>query len=300
MSTNKKSKNPKLITDWTSVPFGIVLAAVGICFIAFSSIIEYLALAVGIFVIVGATVLATVTLIGKRSGALFVLKLIFSVFTLAAGIITIVFKDNTAAIICIVLAGAVAVDGSIKLGTAIRARQYSVSGRSVAVALSVITTVSALVMVRYTPSEITDENIGTYAVIIGITFILDALTNILMPFLKKGINDRIVDDIATRVRILDGAEAENTPEPASDVASLEEAPIPEEIENAEPEAELENEDAEPALTEPVFESEEELTAAEPAENEAPKEESFAKDAPEAEEKEAPLPDTDADGEKKEQ
>lgn len=281
MGTNKKSKNPKLITDWTSVPFGIVLTLVGICFIAFSSIIEYLALAVGIFVIVGATVLATVTLIGKRSGALFVLKLIFSVFTLAAGIITIVFKDNTAAIICIVLAGAVAVDGSIKLGTAIRARQYSVSGRSVAVALSVITTVSALVMVRYTPSEITDENIGTYAVIIGITFILDALTNILMPFLKKGINDRIVDDIATRVRILDGAEAENTPEPASDAAPLEEAPFPEKIESSEPEAELENEDAEPA------------------ENEAPKEESFAKDAPEAEEAEAPLPDTDADGERKE-
>lgn len=294
MGTNKKSKNPKLINDWTPVPFGIALTVVGICFIAFSSIIEYLALAVGIFVIVGATVLATVTLIGKRSGALFVLKLIFSVFTLAAGIITIVFKDKTAAIICIVLAGAVAVDGSIKLGTAIRARQYSITGRSVAAALSVITTVSALVMVRYTPSEITDENIGTYAVIIGITFILDALTNILMPFLKKGINDRIVDDITSRVRASDAPEDENTPEPASDAAPLEEATAPEEIEDAEPEVELENEGAEPVLTEPAPESEEELTEAEPAESEAPK------DAPEAEEKEPPLSDTDADGEKKEQ
>ena len=120
------------------------------------------------------------------------LKLVFAVCVLATGIITIVFKDNAAGIVCIVFSSAIAVDASTKFSTALYSKQYSVPGKTVSLIISLLTVVAALLMVRLTPSKITDENIRTCSIVIGIVFILDAVGNFIIPFLRHGLNKRIV------------------------------------------------------------------------------------------------------------
>ena len=156
---------------------------------------EYLALSVGIFVIIGASVVSTVAFLGRKSGGLFVLKIVFAVCALAAGIVTIVFKEYSASIICVVFAGALSVDGSLKLSLAIRSKGYTLAVRTVCTVISLITILSSLAMVRFTPYRITDGNIEACSFIIGIIFILDAVSNFIIPFIQRGLNKRIVEKL---------------------------------------------------------------------------------------------------------
>lgn len=192
---NKQPSAPRLHTSWVPIPVALVIAALGICFIAFSSVIEYLAYAIGIFVIIGAAALGTATIMGKRYDFLFFIKLAFAVCCLATGILAILFNEYSAGIICIVFSSAVAIDGSVKLGTAIQSNQYSVRGKTVAAVIAVLTIAVALAMVRFTPYDMTDANIRRCSVIIGLSFILDAAGNFIIPFLKTGINRRIVEAV---------------------------------------------------------------------------------------------------------
>ncbi len=181
MSKNTKEKR----SVRSPIPVGIILTALGAFFIAFSTVIEFLALAVGIFIIIGASVLGTLTLCGKKGGALFILKIILTICALTLGILTIIFKHYVAGIICIAFSCAVAIDSSAKLAMAIRTEKYTAKGKTIASIASILTVAAALTMVRLAPLKITDENTKLCSVIIGITLILDAIGYFMIPFLLK-------------------------------------------------------------------------------------------------------------------
>lgn len=197
----EKPSVPKLRTSWVPIPVAVIIAVLGVCFIAFSSIIEYLAYAIGIFVIIGAAALGTATIMGKKYDFLFFFKLVFAVCCIATGVLAILFNEYSAGVICIVFSSAVAIDGSVKLGTAIQSKQYSVRGKTVAAVIAILTIAVALAMVRFTPYDITDANIKKCSVIIGLSFILDAIGNFIIPFLKMGINRRIVKKIVDDISV---------------------------------------------------------------------------------------------------
>lgn len=217
-NSTEKQETPKLRTSWVPIPVAVVIAMLGVCFIAFSSIIEYLAYAIGIFVIIGAAALGTATIMGKKHDFLFFLKIVFSVCCIATGILAILFNEYAAGVICIVFSSAVAIDGSVKLGTAIRSNRYSVPGKTVAAVIAILTVAVALAMVRFTPYDISDTNIKKCSVIIGISFILDAIGNFIIPFLNMGINRRIVKKIVDGIpEAPDGALTASEEEPRAEL-----------------------------------------------------------------------------------
>ncbi len=216
-------KNPKIKTDWTPLAFGIILAIVGAAFIVLKEYINYIGFAVGALVCAGSIVLATLTFTGKRSGALFIFKTIFSVLALATGIVTMVCNDSATMIVCLVFAGALTIDGSVKLGDSIQARRYTVYGRTVSLVLALISTVSAMLVIRF----ITAEKIVDYAAALGICFLLDAVCNITIPFLKSRINSAVSRDLVEKTREVVAeeirAEEEKAREEEAKAAALEEA-----------------------------------------------------------------------------
>lgn len=196
MSKTKKIKNPKISTDWTPVALGIILAAVGVAFILLREYITYIGIAVGALVCTGAIVLATLTFTGKRSGAAFIFKIIFSVCSLATGVVTIVCNAGATMIICLIFSGAIAIDGAIKFGNSIQARKYTVYGRTISLILALITTVAAMFVIRF----ISKEKIVEFSIALGACFVLDGFCNIIIPFLKSRINSAISKDLVNKTR----------------------------------------------------------------------------------------------------
>ena len=216
-------KNPKIKTDWTPLAFGIILAIVGVAFIVLKEYIHYIGFAVGALVCAGSIVLATLTFTGKRSGALFIFKTIFSVLALATGIVTMICNDSATMVVCLVFAGALTIDGSVKLGDSVQARRYTVYGRTVSLILALISTVCAMLVIRF----ITTEKIVDYAAALGICFLLDAICNITIPFLKSRINSVVSRDLVEKTRAVVAEERRAEEEKAAKLeeerAALEEA-----------------------------------------------------------------------------
>lgn len=196
MTKAKKIKNPKISTDWTPIALGLILVAVGVAFIFLREYITYIGIAVGALVCTGAIVLATLTFTGKRSGAAFIFKIIFSVCSLATGVVTIVCNASATMIICLIFAGAIAIDGAIKFGNSVQARKYTVYGRTISLILALVTAVSAMFVIRF----INKEKIVEFSIALGVCFILDGLCNIIIPFLKSRINSAISKDLVEKTR----------------------------------------------------------------------------------------------------
>jgi hypothetical protein len=196
MSKTKKIKNPKISTDWTPIALGLIFAAVGVALIFLREYITYIGIAVGALVCTGAIVLATLTFTGKRSGAAFIFKIIFSVCSLATGVVTIVCNAGATMIICLIFAGAIAIDGAIKFGNSIQARKYTVYGRTISLILALITTVAAMFVIRF----ISKEKIVEFSIALGACFVLDGFCNIIIPFLKSRINSAISKDLVNKTR----------------------------------------------------------------------------------------------------
>ena len=198
MTKLKKPKNPKLSTNWTPIVFGIILAAVGVGFIALKNYVTCIGYVVGGFVCIGAVVLFTLAFAGPRQGAAFIFKIIFSVCSLATGIVTIICNEKATMIVFLVFAGSIAVDGAIKFGEAIQAKQYSISGRTTILIFALITAIAALLFFR----SVEEEKIVAFSVWLGALFIVDAISNIINPFLKKRINSVIANDMIDRTKIM--------------------------------------------------------------------------------------------------
>lgn len=188
-----KNANPNgrfNLKNWLQIPIGVAIALIGALFIVFFDEVKYLGLVVGAAVISISIALLTLTLLGKRSGAAFALKIILVVTILATGVTAIVFMNQVPAIVCIILSGVVAVDCSVKAALNAKNSRYPFAGRIVMMVLSALTAIGAFLMIRYTPSETEGEAIGIASIIVGAIVILDSICNITAGILNLIIKNR--------------------------------------------------------------------------------------------------------------
>ena len=152
---------------------GILLIAIGVCLVAFSDSLAILAITIGSLLAVSAAVFGIVTIAKKNRGVRFALRITVAIIGLVAGITTAIFKENTVSVMVSVFSLLLIVDGSFKLNTAAMSKRYSVGGWWVMLVTSVLIILSAFILAKYTPDDIAAETIW-----LGITIIVDGLSNI--------------------------------------------------------------------------------------------------------------------------
>jgi uncharacterized membrane protein HdeD (DUF308 family) len=165
----EKIKNVK----WGYIIIGLLLFAIGICFIAFNNSLKWLAIAIGVILSAFGTVFGVVTVANKKRGFSFAVKIIFSIICLASGIITAIFNENSVDILIAVFCLLLIVDGSFKLNTSAMAKRYSVWGWWIMLSVSVLVIASAFALAKYTP-----EKTSTATLLLGLTTIIDAVANL--------------------------------------------------------------------------------------------------------------------------
>ena len=169
----EKIKNVK----WGYLVIGMLLLAIGICFVSFNNSLSALAITVGVILAAFGAVFGVITISGKKRGFYFAVKIIFSVMCLAAGIITAIFTKNSIEILISLFSLLLIVDGSFKLNTSAMSKRYSVRGWWIMMIVAVLVIGSAFALVERTP-----ENQTLSTVLLGVIIIVDAVANIFSLF----------------------------------------------------------------------------------------------------------------------
>ena len=256
---------------WGYIILTILIAAAGVCFIAFRETLSTIALIMGILLTLVGVVFGILTIADKRRGVGFALKIVFAVIALSCGIVTIIVHQGEAVEWLVALFGLLlVVDGSFKLQTSAMSKRYDSVAWWLVLIPAVLVIIGGFFSIRFQISGGSEEELlkqqSAYSVVIGVTMIIDAIANLLSPFFISYYEKKMKSEGAS-----DSAETDGQALTADATETAQESEAESECaEGPEPQAEDE------AIAEPQAE---ETTA------EAPKE-------PEAQAEEAPI-DTEA-------
>lgn len=168
---------------WGYILIAILLSIVGISFVAFGNMLATLAVVIGIVLIIFGIVFGVLTLTRDSRGPIFALKVTFAVLAIVAGTVTAVLNDAAITVIADVLCLFLIVDGSFKLTTSITSKKYSVFGWWLMLVISVSTIISSFIVTKLMTAA-ADRTALT--VILGVIIIVDAVGNLISPFLIAG------------------------------------------------------------------------------------------------------------------
>lgn len=168
---------------WGYILIAILLSLVGISFVAFGNMLATLAVVIGIVLIIFGIVFGVLTLTRDSRGPIFALKVTFAVLAIVAGTVTAVLNDAAITVIADVLCLFLIVDGSFKLTTSITSKKYSIFGWWLMLVISVSTIISSFIVTKLMTAA-ADRTALT--VILGVIIIIDAVGNLISPFLIAG------------------------------------------------------------------------------------------------------------------
>ena len=179
----QKLKNFK----WGYVILTLLIAAGGVCFIAFRETLSTIALIIGITLSLFATVFAIITIADKRRDVSFALKITFAVIALSGGIITIVVHKSSAVEWLVAIFGLLLIiDGSFKLHTSAMSKRYRSVGWWLVLIPAILVIVGGFITIRYQLTGTSEEELlkqqSLISVVLGVTMIIDAIGNLLSAF----------------------------------------------------------------------------------------------------------------------
>ncbi|MBQ8689010.1 MAG: DUF308 domain-containing protein [Clostridia bacterium] len=162
---------------WGYMVITLGLIAVGVCLIAMSNALVALAITIGCLLAVSGIIFGIVTLADKNRGFAFGFKIFFAAIALIGGVVTAIFNEGTVEILVSIFSLLLIVDASFKLNTTVMSKRYSLPLWWVILAISVTVIASGFFMIKYPP-----ENVTTTSILLGIIFIIDAVSNFLSAF----------------------------------------------------------------------------------------------------------------------
>ena len=180
----KKLKN----FGWGYILIGALLLAIGICFISIQDAYETLAIVTGAILTAAGIGFGIYTLMDKRRGVKFAIKLAIAIAALICGIVTMIVKQNAVIVIANILCLLLIMDGSFKLQLSILSRRPTYYGWWIVTVLSVAVIVSAFLLCKFTPS-----NPATLATFSGIVICADGILNILAAFFSPATRIGLID-----------------------------------------------------------------------------------------------------------
>ena len=183
---------------WGYILIGLLLIAIGICFICIQDAYETLAIVTGAILSVAGIGFGIYTLMDKGRGVKFALKLSVAIAALICGVVTMCVKQNAIEVIANILCLLLIVDGSFKLQLSILSRRPTYYGWWIVTTLSTAIIISAFLLCKFTPGD--PAHLATLS---GIVITSDGILNILSAFFSP----------ATRIGVVGGeGDEEDVPE----------------------------------------------------------------------------------------
>ena len=167
----------KFNSKWGYIILGLMLAAVGACFISFNDALVGLAITIGSILAVFGIVFGVLTIAKKDRGVRFALKITLAIICLVAGVTTAIFNEKAVSVMVSVFSLLLIVDGSFKLNTAAMSKRYSVGGWWVMLVTSVLIILSAFILVEVGPADAIAKTVW-----LGVTIALDGLSNLFSAY----------------------------------------------------------------------------------------------------------------------
>lgn len=216
---------------WGYIILTILIAAAGVCFIAFRETLSTIALIMGILLTLVGVVFGVLTIAEKRRGVSFALKIAFAVIALSCGIVTIIVHQGEAVEWLVALFGLLlVVDGSFKLQTSAMSKRYDSVAWWLVLIPAVLVIIGGFFSIRFQISGGSEEELleqqAAYSVVIGVTMIIDAIANLLSPFFisyyeKKMKSENVSDSAETDEQALIADAPEQIQENEADTESIE-------------------------------------------------------------------------------
>ena len=177
--------------SWGVLMFAVLLGCAGFCLIAFpDDALPTVILVIAIAAIVFAIVRAAMVLAEKERGFPFFFKMLSAALALFAAIFLLVRRDSADEILSFFVGAMVVIDGSFKLHTAIMSRRYRMVSWWIMLAVSVLTIIGALWLIKSPP-----EGMRVASVFMGLLLMVDALQNLLSTAFNPSIERRIRKEI---------------------------------------------------------------------------------------------------------
>ena len=155
--------------------FDIAVAAAFFSFSADS--LDYLAIAIGVTVILFSAVFAVLTLSREKRGATFFFRILFAVVALLAGVAALIGRESAVASIVAAFGLILIVDASFKLNSTVLAKRFRSSLWWVLLVIALLLIAGGFSLIRF---RIEDRTWLAY--LLGALLVLDGIANLLTPF----------------------------------------------------------------------------------------------------------------------
>lgn len=155
--------------------FDLAVAAAFFCFSADS--LDYLAIAIGVTVILFAAVFAVLTLAKEKRSVTFFFRILFAVIALLAGVAALIGRESAVASIVAAFGLILIIDASFKLQSTVLAKRFRSSLWWVILVLSFVLIAGGFSLIRFRI-----ENGTWLAYLLGALLVFDGIANLLTPF----------------------------------------------------------------------------------------------------------------------
>ena len=163
---------------------GLLAGCIGACFLTLNNVYTYLAIAMGVVMIVFSLVPFAQAILDKKRGFLFVFKLVFAILGIVAGIITLIVQEGAINVIANVLYLVMIIDGAYKVGAAIHSHKFYLIRFWVIAVLGSAILISAFLVSKIEVSPDDHTNV-IHSILTGGLLIADGFMNILYAFFRS-------------------------------------------------------------------------------------------------------------------
>ncbi len=179
---------------WGYLILFILLAIVGVCFIAFTETLETLALIIGLIATAYGIIYAVLAFADKDRGPYFALKVIIAIAAIAAGIVTIIFRQGAIEVLASLFGLFLVIDGAFKLQTTAMSKRYNLDSWWVMLIPAIIVITGGFISVEMRLQN-ADGQATWLSYILGTTIIIDAIANLLSAFYTTSYEKRLTSKI---------------------------------------------------------------------------------------------------------
>ncbi|MBQ8290836.1 MAG: DUF308 domain-containing protein [Clostridia bacterium] len=215
---------------WGYILLFLAMAAVGACFLAFYETLPTLALVIGIILIIYGIFSAVIAISDKKRGGRYASRIIISVICIICGTVTAVLRENSVNILSSLIGLFLVIDGSFKINTAAMSRRYKLLSWWLMVIPASLVILGGFLSLKF--GDIftgldSDDAMRWLSAIIGVTMIVDAISNLLSAFYVGGFEKKLVREIRHEIdlenekKALEAATAEALPAPETEAQTPE-------------------------------------------------------------------------------
>ena len=208
----EKLKNFK----WGYVILFLMLAVVGVCFAVWHDTLHIVAIVMGVILAIYGIVLTVLAVADRNRKVKFAIRLTIGIIAIVCGVITAIFREGAIELIASLFALFLIVDGSFKLHTAALSKRYKLFSWWLMLVPAILVIIGGFVTLRISPESLT-EGTSTVSVLLGITMVVDAISNLLSAFYITGYEKGMVKEIKEELIAKDAETAASEKEVATPV-----------------------------------------------------------------------------------